>query len=245
MSLPPPLSQGRGASLIPVEVYLQIIDELVPDPKTPTPLAYRDLCACATTCRRWFAGARIKLYSYVWLEKLKHHLLFNRTILERPELGALVLELRTHVLLRPQSGWRNGSAALGRLTHLPLSPRTIERLVNIKALHFISDLSSLPNAILSYMNAFSACHTLLSLSIRKFSFMSFSHLRQLILSFRGLRSLQVCRCMWHPDRIMPPVGDDPLEALTAIDVSVLCSSYTYLLTCYSFSHTRASITWVS
>ena len=198
------------------------MDMLAEDAKTSLSTAYRGLCTCALLGQGWLAGARARLYAYVWLDKLKHHLLFSRTVSSNPDLGALVLQLRSHISLRPRSDWRDGSLHLGGPTQMPMAPNAVKSLVNLESLVFVSDSWTVPNVLMAFMTSFvTQCHvTLRAFALRNFKFMSFGHLRQLVQPLRRLESLQVWRCMWMPDRMHVALYGEiqPLEHIKTLDV---------------------------
>lgn len=196
-------------------MIIDVLDEQLSSP----PQRYRALLSCALISHNWLERAQVHLYSIVWLDTLRHHLLFSRTITRLPNLGAHVREIRSTLLMGPRSGWRHGSMSLGGPTQLPMPLDMPQTFVNLQSLSFISDQWTIPNLLLGFMQSFAVCNTLRSFALRNIRTMSFALLRDLIQAHRGLEYLQVWGCMWLPDRTYPVGSIQALEALKTVNVS--------------------------
>ncbi|KAH9940130.1 uncharacterized protein BXZ73DRAFT_99128 [Epithele typhae] len=222
-----------GSTLnVPYDIVVIVVHALAKDLSGFEPTVYAALRTLCLVNREWCALARPHLYSYVWLAKLRNHILFCRTVTAAPHLGALVRDLKSYIFLRGSDGWRAGTTALGGPFAPPMTRAAAEALTNLRALAFASDAAvvTVPQPLLAAMAHCARCARLRALSLSGFSFMSFALLRDFVQGFRGVATLRVRRCDWLPNRIAPPVpAHAPVESVRSVDIHAMATTANSLL----------------
>lgn len=178
-------------SPIPLDVCFIIIDMVANDDGSGDSIIgtkYATLRACALTCQDWLEKSRAQLYGSVVLQRRDDFECFTETVASSSYLGSLVRSLRCEL---------EGLMDTGDIDQSPLPAHITRCLVGLKSLTVVSNIIPSSTSFIEFLRSFSICGTLDSLYIRGGHFVTFEHLAGVILSFAGIKSLQIRQCGWH------------------------------------------------